>query len=71
MDCPKPNPAPTLPRAILLDPPLGDVSFAENAIIALVRATLVFSTIGVRAIELQVLQSTQGAAIVHLQGNGE
>lgn len=44
--------------------PLGVVSFAENAIMALMGATLIVSTVDARELEPQVIQSTQEAAIV-------
>ncbi|MGP1383410.1 MAG: MauE/DoxX family redox-associated membrane protein [Thainema sp.] len=47
--------------------PLGVVSFAENAIMALMGATLIFSTVGTREIEPQVRQLSQATAIAQLQ----
>jgi len=47
--------------------PLGVVSFAENAIMALMGATLIVSTVGARELEPQVMQSTPEPAIVQIQ----
>jgi glutaredoxin len=47
--------------------PLGVVSFAENAIMALMGATLIFSAVGNREVEPQAVLSPQGAAIVQMQ----
>lgn len=47
--------------------PLGVVSFAENAIMALMGATLIFSSVSAREIEPQALEPSQSAAIVQLQ----
>jgi len=47
--------------------PLGVVSFAENAIMALMGATLIFSAVGNREVEPQAVLSPQEAAIVQIQ----
>lgn len=47
--------------------PLGVVSFAENAIMALMGATLIFSAVGTREVEPQAVLSPQEAAIVRIQ----
>jgi len=47
--------------------PLGVVSFAENAIMALMGATLIFSAVGTREAEPQALLSPQEAAIIQVQ----
>ncbi len=47
--------------------PLGVVSFGENAIMALMGATLIFSAVGNREIEPQAMLSSQEAAIVQVQ----
>ncbi|MBV5260087.1 glutaredoxin [Synechococcus moorigangaii CMS01] len=48
--------------------PLGIVSFAENAIMALMGATLIFSTVSARPVETQSAPLSQEAAIAQVQG---
>ncbi len=51
--------------------PLGVVSFAENAIMALMGAALIFSAVNTREAESQALQSSPVAPIVQLQESVE
>lgn len=48
--------------------PLGVVSFAENAIMALMGATLILSAVGNREAEPQAFQPISESAIVRMQG---
>ncbi|MEO1354116.1 MAG: glutaredoxin [Cyanobacteria bacterium J06635_15] len=47
--------------------PLGVVSFAENAIMALMGATLIFSTLSARRVEPQAIHPAQPTAVIQLQ----